>query len=126
MFTSLVQSGDLEHLESLKLAPVTFQDYIDKVSDVRVTIVDENIFAAEILSQESESSKIDWRATDSPDLKHIKHELPEEIIDLCLLLVKTLGLKFGAIDLALTHEGSYVFFEIKSTRTANGSGSKIS
>ena len=112
MFTSLVQTEDLEELETLKLAPVIFQDYIDKISDIRVTVVDENVFAAEILSQDRESSRIDWRATDTPNLQHREHELPQDIIDLCLLLVNRLGLKFGAIDLALTKDGSYIFFEI--------------
>ena len=112
MFTSLVQTEDLEQLESLKLAPVIFQGYVDKVSDIRVTVVDEDVFAAEILSQERESSRVDWRATDTPDLKHVEHDLPDDIRQLCLTLIKALGLKFGAIDLALTKDGSYIFFEI--------------
>ena len=112
MFTSLVRPGDLHDLGSLKLAPVTFQEHIDKVSDIRVTVVTEDVFAAEILSQESDPSRIDWRATDDPNLGHAKHELPDDVSSLCRALVKNLGLQFGAIDLALTHDGCYVFFEI--------------
>lgn len=112
MFTSLVQPGDLLDLGGLKLAPVTFQKHIDKVSDIRVTVVTEDVFAAEILSQERDSSRTDWRATDDPNLEHAEHELPEDVSSLCRGLVKNLGLQFGAIDLALTRDGRYVFFEI--------------
>ena len=79
MFTSLVRPGDLLDLGGLKLAPVTFQKHIDKVSDIRVTVVTEDVFAAEILSQEMDSSRTDWRATDDPNLEHAEHELPEDV-----------------------------------------------
>ena len=112
MFTSLVQPGDLHDLGGLKLAPVTFQEHVDKVLDIRVTVVAEDVFAAEILSQERDSSRTDWRATDDPDLGHAEHELPDNVSSRCRALVKKLGLQFGAIDLALTNDGCYMFFEI--------------
>jgi hypothetical protein len=112
IFTSALQSGDLEDLSGLALAPVTFQTLVDKVSDIRVTVVADEVFAAEILSQERESSRIDWRATDDPNLPHRKHELPPEVASLCREVVKRLGLVFGAIDLALKSDGTYIFFEI--------------
>ena len=71
-----------------------------------------NLFAAEILSQERESSSIDWRATDYPDLKHEPHVLPDEIAAKCHEMVRTLGLSFGAIDLVRTPEDDYAFLEI--------------
>ena len=112
IFTNKLKTKDLKELDGLALAPVTFQELIDKVSDIRVTVVAGEVFAAEILSQEHESSRIDWRATDDPHLAHRIHELPYEIADLCRKLVTRLGLNFGAIDLVLKSDGSYVFLEI--------------
>ena len=112
IFTSALTSDDVRDLGELSLAPVIFQEMVPKVSDIRVTVVGNDVFAAEILSQENESSKVDWRATDDPDLKHKRHELPRDLVELCRLLVSKLGLEFGAIDLALLSNGSYVFFEI--------------
>ncbi len=112
IFTSKMKPKDLEELDGLAHAPVTFQEFIDKVSDIRVTVVEGEIFAAEILSQERESSRIDWRATDDPHLAHRIHELPGEIAGLCSKLVISLGLSFGAIDLVLKSDGSYIFLEI--------------
>jgi len=112
IFTSRLKTEDLKELDGLALAPVTFQEFVDKASDIRVTVVAGDVFAAEILSQEHESSRIDWRATDDPHLAHRIHELPYEIADLCRKLVTRLGLNFGAIDLVLKSDGSYVFLEI--------------
>jgi len=112
IFTSIVGPGDIEDLDGLALAPTTFQAFVDKVSDIRVTVIAGEVFAAEILSQEDKSSQVDWRATDDPHLAHRIHKLPNEIADLCRRLVINLGLSFGAIDLALKSDGSYIFLEI--------------
>jgi len=112
IFTSRVRPEDLEDLNGLNLAPATFQEFVVKTSDIRVTVVAGEIFTAEILSQERESSRIDWRATDDPHLVHRIHKLPAEIDELCRQLVTNLGLSFGAIDLVLKPDGSYVFLEI--------------
>ena len=112
IFTSVISPTDLEDLDGLMLAPVTFQEHVEKLSDIRLTVVGGELFAAEILSQERESSKVDWRATDDPELKHIRHELPKRLSERCLRLVSNLGLVYGAIDMALKPDGTYVFFEI--------------
>ncbi len=112
IFTSDLNPRHLEDLSGLTLAPVTFQQKIEKISDIRVTVVGGEVFAAEILSQSRESSKVDWRATDDPNLEHRRHELPPTIAQDCRRLVDCLGLNFGAIDFALEADGTYVFLEI--------------
>ena len=112
IFTSLVSGDDLTDLRGLELSPVTFQELQIKKADIRVTVVGDVVMAAEILSQERDSSKTDWRATDDPNLRHRIHNLPSDIAELCRLLVQSLGLNFGAVDLAQTNDGAYVFFEI--------------
>ena len=112
IFTNALGPEDLVDLSGLTLAPVTFQEKIEKSSDIRVTVIGDNVFAAEILSQNRQSSKTDWRATDDPHLEHVKHQLPTDLADKCRKLVKKLDIGFGAIDLALTPDGNYVFFEI--------------
>ena len=112
IFTSALDTTDFEDLAGLALAPVTFQEKIEKSSDIRVTVVGDEVFAAEILSQGRESSKVDWRATDDPNLEHRNHALPSTLAHSCRQLVSHLGLSFGAIDFALKADGTYVFFEI--------------
>ena len=112
MFTTALSEKDLHDLSGLDLAPVTFQEHIPKKSDIRVTVVGEDVFAAEIMSQSHPSSATDWRATHNPDLEHKIHNLPDGTKKRCLELVQRLGLGFGAIDLALTEDEEYIFFEI--------------
>lgn len=112
IFTSAIDPSDLRDLSGLTLAPVTFQEKIEKTSDIRVTVVGNDVFAAEILSQGRASSRVDWRATDDPNLEHKVHDLPATLADNCRRLVSRLGLSFGAIDFALAPDGAYVFFEI--------------
>ena len=112
MFTTALSPDDLRDLSGLELAPVTFQEHVTKKSDIRVTVVGDHVFAAEILSQTHHSSATDWRATDNLDLPHRIHQLPTKLENLCTDLVRHLGLGFGAIDLALTEDDQYIFFEI--------------
>ena len=77
-----------------------------------MTVVGRDTFAAEIMSQSHRSSETDWRATEDPDIEHRLHELPDRVRSQCINLVERLGLEFGAIDLALTADGGYTFFEI--------------
>ena len=112
MFTTSLERSDLDDLDALRLAPVIFQEKVRKASDIRVTVVGDDIFAAEIMSQSHRSSETDWRATEDPDIEHRLHELPDRVKIQCINLVERLGLEFGAIDLALTADGEYTFFEI--------------
>jgi len=112
IFTSTVSDDDLLDLDGLAYAPVTFQEHMRKFSDIRVTVVGDRVYAAEILSQGEVSSQVDWRATENPELPHRRHELPAYMVGLCSELVKRFDLVFGAIDLILTERGDYVFLEI--------------
>ena len=112
IFTSAVSDEDLDDLDGLSLSPVIFQEWIAKRSDIRVTVVGRDVFATEILSQGRESSRLDWRATDSADLPHRRFGLPAVEVERCAALVSGLGLTFGAIDLVLDEQGALQFLEI--------------
>lgn len=106
---------DKEKLESanLNLAPVTIQEYIHPKIDIRVTVVGHDVFATTITS-EGKGVDIDWRIVkDNVEFKTIS--LPQIIKEKCILLLKELGLNFGAIDLLKTPENKFVFLEINPT-----------
>jgi glutathione synthase/RimK-type ligase-like ATP-grasp enzyme len=113
IYTNLVRADDLRNAaDEVRLAPVIFQELIPKRHDVRVTIVGENVFSALIHSQAVPSARIDWRATDTGELVHEAHELPDDVAAKCLHLLSHLNLAFGALDLILTPDGEYVFLEV--------------
>lgn len=91
-------------------APVLLQECIDKCADVRVTVVGERVFATEITVPGS--SVLDWRSVPYEALRQRPTALPPAIEQGVVQLVRSLGLRFGAIDLARREDGSLVFLEI--------------
>jgi len=112
IYTSEVLAEHLEHLDEARLSPTIYQELIPKRFDIRVTIVGERIFAAAIDSQRDPAARVDWRRTDDPNLGHQRIDLPVALEATLRLLMRKLGLTFGAVDLVLTPEGEYVFLEI--------------
>jgi len=102
----------LEHVETAKLCPAIYQELIDKACDVRVTVVGEEMFVAEIDSQTDPAAMIDWRHTTNPMLPHRRAGLPSAIEDGIRRLLQALNLQFGACDLARDHMGNYHFLEV--------------
>lgn len=111
-YTQQVTRRDLVHADSIRYAPVTFQAYVPKRVELRITVVGEQVFAAEIHSQKANRTRIDWRRYDLAHTPHYPHTLPDEVRRSCVELVRQLGLCYGAIDMVLTPDGRYVFLEI--------------
>ena len=116
-FATILTSERLEKIGNIVGCPVVFQQYTEKYVELRITIVGNRIFAAEIHSQEFEETKIDFRhmsfaAEHKVVPTHKPHALPDEINDKLLSLMKQLGLVFGGVDMILTPEGEYVFLEV--------------
>jgi len=109
IYTSRVEKSHIDTLDQFDLTPCIFQREIEKLLELRVTVVGDNAFAASVDSQQLEETKIDWRRK---PLKFSPFELPEHITAKCVRLVRELGLQFGAIDLILSPDGSYTFLEI--------------
>lgn len=107
--TRLVEAGDMERLDLVRFAPVIFQEYVEGV-DLRITVIGEDVFAA----------AIDARATSYPvDMRMVVGEaevtpvqLPREVSDGLLALHRSLGLRYGAVDMRRTDDGGYLFLEV--------------
>lgn len=112
IFTTRVLEAHLERINSVRYAPCLFQEYIPKLVELRVTVVGDHVFAAEIHSQHSPRTKDDWRRYDFANTPHFPHELPRSVAQMCVRLVRLFGLNYGAIDLILTPDGRYVFLEL--------------
>lgn len=110
LWTSKVRRESLEDPRRFERSPALLQEHVLKQSDVRVNVIGRNVFAAEILSQETEHGRLDCRR--ELGARHRIIELPPNIVRACRRLTRRLGLAFGAIDLILTPEGEFVFLEI--------------
>jgi hypothetical protein len=111
-YTERMSRRDLGYVEAVRFCPMIFQEYVPKAFELRITVVGEHIFAAEIHSQESNHARHDWRRYDHYHTRYGVHNLPDNIARRCRLLAKRMQLTFGAIDMIVTPEGEYVFLEI--------------
>ena len=111
-YTQLVSRADVSAASAVRFCPVIFQSYVPKRVELRVTIVGQEVFAAEIHSQQTNHTRHDWRRYDYFQTPYLPHELPPDVARRCVKLVARLGLCYGAIDLVLTPDGRYVFLEI--------------
>lgn len=97
--------------EQIESCPTYIQERLQKRYDVRVTVVNDTVFAARIHSQDNHETQTDWRQGENI-LKHEAIVLPDELKAKCLALVNRLNLNFGAIDFVETPAGEFVFLEI--------------
>ncbi len=118
LLSQLLTIDKIPYLKLVAGCPAIFQEYINKRIEIRITIIGNNIFAAEIHSQEREDTKVDFRAQalaeSSGLLHHEPHNLPDEISNKLLILMRELNLVFGCVDMILTPEGEYVFLEVNT------------
>ena len=94
--------------------PATYQTEVRKAHDLRVTVVDNCVFAAAIYSQDTPATSVDWRVdiTGGCELRHEPVELEPDVAKGCQMVTQALGLRYSAIDLIRTQEGEIVFLEV--------------
>lgn len=109
--TTLMTGTEMAMLDSIRSVPCQFQEYVPKRTELRVTVIGDEVFAAEIHSQDDERTMVDCRRPDA-DIPYRKAMLDEEIARRCHALTRSYGLNFGAIDLVRTPDGRHVFLEI--------------
>jgi ATP-grasp ribosomal peptide maturase len=108
VFATLVtpqQAGEASVAHSMHL----FQAWVPKVYDVRLTVVDDQFFAARIDAR-SPASRVDWRA-DYRSLEYAPIETPAGVRAQASGLLRRLGLRFAAMDFAVTPDGAWWFLE---------------
>jgi glutathione synthase/RimK-type ligase-like ATP-grasp enzyme len=111
IYTSRVQAEDLAHLDRVRHTSHLFQEYIEKAFELRITVVGDKTYTAAIYSQHADAAKVDFR-NGYADLNYSVYELPQEIHQACVNMTKSFDLAYSAIDMAVTPQGEYLFFEL--------------
>jgi glutathione synthase/RimK-type ligase-like ATP-grasp enzyme len=114
-YTTKVAAGRQIDLRGLHVAPAIFQQAIETTTDLRVTVVGSEVFAAAVHDggQEDYPAIRDWRrAAVAGKLHFEEYKLPERLQEQCVALTHALGLQYGAIDLLVDKQGKYWFLEI--------------
>lgn len=113
IYTQRISKNVLEKLSAtIGLAPIFIEEYVHKKIELRVTVVEERIFACAIRSQDSPQTKDDWRRYDFDNVAHTDYKLSDDISAKIIALMKRLGLTYGAIDMIVTPQEDYIFLEV--------------
>jgi ATP-grasp ribosomal peptide maturase len=110
-YTQRVPADMLQHAHRIKATAHLFQQYVEKQFELRITIIGDEVFAAEIYAQHSDLARVDWRRQYA-DLRYGVHNLPAAIRTSLIALMRSFRLQYGAIDMIVTPEGEYVFLEL--------------
>src|SRR5262245_3999009 len=94
--TSLVRDEDLEHLDSLRHAPMVFQELVEKEVELRVACVGARAFAGAIDARRSERGQVDWRSARPDEARWSPGDLPADVAAKLRALLERLGLRQGA------------------------------
>jgi len=112
IYTNEVTLDDLSDENSLKASLNLFQSNISKKTELRVTVVGNEVFTCEIYSQDSQLTKTDWRVYDLANVPHYPVELKNEINNKCIEITRALDLEYATIDLIIDNNRDFWFLEV--------------
>lgn len=110
-FTARVTAADLPADPVLRATPGIYQALVAKDHELRVTVMGGTVFTAKVLSQETETGRLDWRKS-YHELRMEEGTLPDSVAESCRELMRRLGFVFGCFDFIVTPEGEHVFLEV--------------
>jgi hypothetical protein len=112
VFTTAVGPRDLDADAAIRACPAIFQSRIATLRDLRVTVVGNQVFAAQIMLRDRTDDDVDWRGVDPVRVRYDRYRLPAGLQAKCVDLVAALGLTYGALDFVVTPQGEHVFLEL--------------
>lgn len=116
IYTSEVNVDDFARLDSVRFCPTLFQERIAKVTDVRVTVIDDEVLSVRMDHTDIQGSQVlDVRRANMAGVRYEAIDAPAHVRSQLLSLVKSYGLRFAAIDFGVDSEGNWIFFELNPT-----------
>jgi len=111
IYTNLIKK---EHLnsESLGNCPCLFQEAVEKVVDVRVTVVDNDLHAVSLSAADNGVQRLDIRRYNMSDVRYQNCFIPEKVSAQLLKYLQSYGLRFAAVDFVIDKNDDWLFLEI--------------
>jgi glutathione synthase/RimK-type ligase-like ATP-grasp enzyme len=110
--TRKVHEEDLALLDSVRLAPTIFQEFVPAEADLRITVIGPHVFPAAIRFPETDRP-VDFRMNLGRATVEAV-ELPAKVAKGLRSLMSRFGLVYGAVDMRKTPDGDYVFLEVNT------------
>ena len=113
---SRVGEADWDLLDTVRHAPVQFQELVAKAADVRVTVVGDAVLPVAIRPRGlvTDDTPIDHRAADWRAMVYEPVTLPAPVEAACRALLARWGLALAGIDLIVRPDGEHVFLEMNT------------
>ncbi|QKV91907.1 ATP-grasp ribosomal peptide maturase [Streptomyces sp. NA02950] len=107
--THRLTEDDLGDLRGIETTAHLFQAWVDKAYEVRLTVVGDRLFAAEIHA-ESDAAHEDWRS-DYAAHTYRTCTPPDNVAEGVRRYMDRLGLRFAALDFIVSPAGEWTFLE---------------
>jgi glutathione synthase/RimK-type ligase-like ATP-grasp enzyme len=98
------------NLESIRRAPGIYQQFIEKKSEARVTVVGDYYFTAFIRTPKTGPGSVDWRHSQFEDIFE-EGELPADVASCIKRFQEAAGIRYGAYDFIISPDGAWYFLE---------------
>ncbi|MFJ3906180.1 ATP-grasp ribosomal peptide maturase [Streptomyces sp. NPDC090025] len=109
VYTRRVTAGDLDDLRGIDTTAHLFQAWVPKAHEVRLTVVGDRLFAAEVHAG-SEAAHTDWRS-DYASLTYRPCTTPAGIAEGVRRYMRAIELRFAAMDFIVSPDGTWTFLE---------------
>jgi len=110
-YTSSLTEEALVEDPLLRAVPGIYQELVPKDYELRITVIGHQVLGAKVLSQQTETGRLDWRKS-YHELRIEPFEVPPQLADRCRHVLARLGLVFGCFDFIVTPDGEFVFLEV--------------
>jgi hypothetical protein len=107
--TRVLEHSDLDRIDATRHAPTIFQKKLDADHHLRVTVIDDHMFAARLRTM-SPDARHDWRLDHGVRIEAMELSADQRVK--ILDLMRRLGLRFGALDFLVTPDGCDWFLEV--------------
>ncbi|UGY91347.1 ATP-grasp ribosomal peptide maturase [Streptomyces gobiensis] len=109
VYTRRLTEDDLDDLRGIDTTAHLFQAWVDKAYEVRLTVVGDRLFAAEVHAG-SEAAYTDWRS-DYSSLTYRVAATPDDVAEGVRRYMDRLGLRFAALDFIVGPDGIWWYLE---------------
>lgn len=107
LYANLVGADEIT--DTVSATAHLFQAWVDKAYEARVTVVDDALFVVRIDAW-SAAGHVDWRR-DYDGLRYTVIDAPDGVRDGVLALLRSLRLRFAALDFVISPDGAWTFLE---------------
>ena len=112
VFTTALSSQHIEKLDGLQYCSMVFQERVAKQTELRVTAIGGQLFAAAVDSQATQGAEVDWRERGVTLLRSWQpYSLPADVEAKLHAYMAAIGMQYSAIDLIVEPSGRHVFLE---------------